>query len=45
MGDKFLETLYALYENYKEQKEHALCVFAFMIEAYGIMEDLVQSSF
>ena len=31
--------------NYREQKEHALCVFAFMIEAYGIMEDLVQPSF
>ena len=37
--------MYALYENYREQKEHALCVFAFMIEAYSILEDLVQSSF
>ena len=45
MGDKFLEALYALYESYREQKEHALCVFAFMIEAYSILEDLVQSSF
>lgn len=40
MCESFLEALYILYANYKEQKEHehALCVFAFIAEVYTIIE-------
>lgn len=39
MGQNFLKALYTLYSNYSEQKEHALCIFAFCAETYLIIED------
>ena len=42
MCESFLEALYALYEGFREQKEHALCVFAFIAEVYTIIEEYVQ---
>ena len=37
--ENFLEALYTLYASYKEQKEHALCIFAFIAEIYSIIEE------
>ena len=38
MCESFLEALYQLYESFKNKKEHALCVFAFIAESYAVVE-------
>ena len=38
MSEGLLEALHSLYERLKSQKEHALCVFAFLAEVFVVVE-------
>ena len=43
MSESFLENLYMIYEALRaNEKEHALCIFAFIAESYYLSEQYIQ---
>ena len=44
MCESFLETLFDLYEGLRDQKEHGLCIFAFLSEVFKMSGDGLKQS-
>ena len=43
MSESFLENLYMIYEALRaNEKEHALCIFAFIAESYMLSQQYIQ---